>query len=228
MGIVTLHSPKGGAWGAAAVVHRGAAAFAAAQQLQLGGDDVHRVALDAVLAGVLAVLQTAFHVDRAAFFQVLAGDLGQAVVEGDAVPLGVFDDFAGVAVFAPAGGGDADAGHRLAGGQVADFGVAATVADEDDFVDGCHEGAFARAVIAIGRLCISVAARRTPPCGGAGRQAGWGGRARWWWLSPRVMMASSGSTASGASAGRAATCWYSGAKSISASRSRSSSRSSTK
>jgi hypothetical protein len=54
-----------------------------------------------VLAGVLAVLQAAFHIDRAALLDVFASDLGQAVIEGDAVPLRVFN-FAGGLVLAAA------------------------------------------------------------------------------------------------------------------------------
>ena len=42
------------------------AAIAAAQHLHLLGDDVDRVALDAVLVGVLAVLQAPLDVDRLA------------------------------------------------------------------------------------------------------------------------------------------------------------------
>jgi hypothetical protein len=82
------------------IAHAATAAIAAAEQLHLGGHDVHRVALDAVLVGVLAVLQPALDVDRAALLQVLAGDLGQAVVEGDAVPLRVLDGLAGGLVLA--------------------------------------------------------------------------------------------------------------------------------
>ncbi len=73
--------------------------------MQFGGDDVDRVALDAGLVGVFAVLEAAFDVNRAPFFDVLTGNLGHALIEGDAVPLGVFDQLAAGAVFAPAGGG---------------------------------------------------------------------------------------------------------------------------
>ena len=44
-----------------------------------------------------------------------------------------------VLVLATAGGRDAEVGGGLARRQVTDFRVAAAIADEDDFVDGCHE-----------------------------------------------------------------------------------------
>src|SRR5512134_704216 len=59
-------------------------ALAAAEQLHLVGDDLGGVLLDAVLVGPLARLQPAFDVDRATLLQVLAGNLGQAVVEDHA------------------------------------------------------------------------------------------------------------------------------------------------
>jgi hypothetical protein len=105
---------------------------------KFGSDDVHGVLLDARLVGVLAILQAAFHVNGTTFAHVFAGDLGQAVIKGDAVPLGVFNRFAGVFVLAATAGGHADVGNSLTGGQVADFGVAAAIADQNDFVNGCH------------------------------------------------------------------------------------------
>ena len=60
----------------------------AADQLHAVGDDLGRVLLDAVLVGVLARLQAALDVDRAALLQVLAGDLRLASEEHDAMPLG--------------------------------------------------------------------------------------------------------------------------------------------
>ena len=90
------------------------AALAAAEQLHFGGDDVNGVALDTRLIGVFAVLQATLYIQGATLFDVFAGDFGQAVIEGDTVPLGVFDHLAGVFVFASAGGGDGDIGHGLA------------------------------------------------------------------------------------------------------------------
>jgi len=112
-----------------------ATTIAATQHLHFIGDDVDGVAFDAVLVRVLAVLQATFDVDRLALLQVLAGDFRQSVVEGDAVPLGFFDRFAAGLVLAAAGRGDADRADGGTAGCVAHLGIAATVADEDDFVD---------------------------------------------------------------------------------------------
>jgi hypothetical protein len=114
------------------------AAFAAAEQLHFGGDDVGGVLLHAVLVGVLARLQAAFDVDRAALLQVFAGDLGHAVKEGDAVPFGFFLALAAVLVLPLPAGGHRDVADGRAAGQIAHFGVLAEVADDDDFVDRGH------------------------------------------------------------------------------------------
>src|SRR5574337_815943 len=118
---------------------------AAAEHRQVGGDDLGGVALDVVLVGPLARLQPPFDVDRAAFLQVLARDLGQPVVEDDPVPFGFLDPLARFLALPAARGGDADVADRRAAGGVAHLGVAAEVADEDDFVDRCH-GAVLREV----------------------------------------------------------------------------------
>jgi hypothetical protein len=54
------------------------------------------------------------------------------------VPLGIFYGFARISVFATTTGGHTDVRHRLTGGQVADFRIAAAIADQNDFIDGCH------------------------------------------------------------------------------------------
>jgi len=125
----------------AAVIHAAAHAvatahaLAAAQHLHVLGDDVGRVTLDAVLVGVLAGLQAAFDVDRGALLEVLAHDLGQAAEERDAVPFGQFLLFAGLAVLRLVRGGDRDVRDGVAARHVADFRVAAEVADDDDLVN---------------------------------------------------------------------------------------------
>jgi NADP-dependent 3-hydroxy acid dehydrogenase YdfG len=125
---------------AAAIIHAAHAgvaahALATAQHLHVLGDDVGRVALDAVLVGVLAGLQAAFDVDRRAFFKVLAHDLGQAAEERDAVPFGQLFLFAGLAVLRLVRGGDRDVRDGVAARHVADFRIAAEVADDDDLVN---------------------------------------------------------------------------------------------
>ena len=54
------------------------------------------------------------------------------------MPLRVFNHFAAGFVFALAAGGDGHIGHGLSAGQITHFGVAAAVAEQYDFVDGCH------------------------------------------------------------------------------------------
>src|SRR5262245_11419993 len=117
---------------------RAAHPFAAAEHLHLLGDDLGGVVVLAFLVLPLARLQAALDVHRAPFLEVLTSDLGQSVVEDDAMPLGFLLLLAAVAVLPVAGGGDADVADRCAAGRVAHLGVAAEVADDDDLVDRCH------------------------------------------------------------------------------------------
>src|SRR5690606_20536329 len=111
----------------------------AAKHLHLVGDDVGRVAFDALLVGVLVGAQRAFDVDLAALLQVLTGDLGQAAEEFHAMPLGAFLLLAGLLVRPLLGGGDADRGDGRAGRRVPGLRVVAQVAYQDDLVDAsCH------------------------------------------------------------------------------------------
>src|SRR5690606_1529506 len=68
-------------------------ASAATQQLQGFGHGCGGVLGRAFLVGPLAGAQAAFHIAGTALFQVLAGDLGQAVEEHRAVPFGFFTLF---------------------------------------------------------------------------------------------------------------------------------------
>ncbi|EGF31865.1 hypothetical protein IMCC9480_3290 [Oxalobacteraceae bacterium IMCC9480] len=85
-------------------------------------------------------MQLAFDVDLRAFFQVLAGDLGELAIERDAVPFGEFFFLAAILVFPAFGGGYRDVSDGVAVGHVAGFRIAAEVADDDDFIDRCHGG----------------------------------------------------------------------------------------
>jgi len=78
-------------------------------------------------------------VDFAAFFAVLADDFRQFAEGDDAVPFGFLAALARVAVLPLRGGGHRDVGDGRTLGRVADFRVAAQIAHQDDFVDGCHE-----------------------------------------------------------------------------------------
>src|SRR5664279_2148846 len=116
----------------------GAQAFAATEHLHVAGDDLGRVLLDAILVLPLAGFQAPFDVDRAALLQIFAGDLGKLVVEDDTVPFRLFRFVAGLLVLPAARCRDADVADGAAVGRVANLGVAAEVADDDDFVDRCH------------------------------------------------------------------------------------------
>src|SRR5262249_27258409 len=95
-----------------------------------------RIFLDAGVVGPFARLQGALDIDLGAFAQVFLGNLNQPLVEDhDAVPLGALLAFAGDAVapvFRRRQVQIGDAGAVL--GRT-DFGVAAEIADENDFVD---------------------------------------------------------------------------------------------
>ncbi len=115
-----------------------ASAFArAADQLHPVGHDLGRVLLDAVLVGVLARLQPALDVDRAALLQVLARDLRLAAEQDDAVPLGAFLLLAAL-VLPLLGRRDVEVGDRIAAGRVARLRIAAQVAEQDHLVHRCH------------------------------------------------------------------------------------------
>ena len=119
---------------AAATTTTFVATVTAAEQLHLVGNDFGGVGVAAFLVLPLAGLEAAFHVDGAALAQVFTGNLGQAVIEDDAVPFGLFLALAGLAVLPVARGGNGDGAPGAAVGVVADLGVAAQVADEDDLL----------------------------------------------------------------------------------------------
>src|SRR5690606_39464133 len=93
------------------------------------------VALDAFLVSVLLGAQAALDVHLAPLAQVLAHDFRQAAEGLDPVPLGAFLVLAGLLVLPLLRGGDPDAADGHAAGRVADLGVGAEVADQDDLVD---------------------------------------------------------------------------------------------
>src|SRR5690606_16851335 len=113
--------------------------FATAQHLHLFRHDLGGVAiLAAFLVLPLACLDAAFDINGTTLAQVFAGDLCKTVVEHDAVPFGFLAALARVAVFPLRGGGQRDITDRGALWRIPDFGIAAKVADENDFIDGGH------------------------------------------------------------------------------------------
>src|SRR5690348_15122806 len=67
-----------------------AATAGTAKHLHLVGDDVGRVAFDAVLVGVFVGAQRTFDVDLPALLEIFAGDFAELAEQHDAVPFGAF------------------------------------------------------------------------------------------------------------------------------------------
>ena len=76
--------------------------------------------------------------DQPTLGHVLGHNFCQARVEHDAVPLGLLDPIARGLVFPAAGGREADGADRRAVRGLAEFGIAAEVTHDLDFVDGRH------------------------------------------------------------------------------------------
>src|SRR3546814_7593726 len=77
----------------------------------------------------------AFDVDLGTFLQILAGDLAELAGEHDVVPLRHFLLLTSLLVLPAFGGGDGGIGDRIAGRKIADLGIFAEIADQDDFID---------------------------------------------------------------------------------------------
>jgi hypothetical protein len=104
----------------------------AAEKLHILGHNLHAAASLALVVGVGAVDESAFHVEQAAARHILGGRLGQGVPADHAVKLAFL-----LAVHT-AVGRQANARHRLPALGVAQLGIARGVADQNDFVDSSH------------------------------------------------------------------------------------------
>ena len=123
---------------AAPAASTAAAVLARADELHGLGVDLGRVPLVAVLVLPLAGLDAAFDVDGSALRQVLVAHLGGAAPDDDAMPLRAFLTFAAlVRPVLARGEREVDDGLTVRG--LAQLGVTSEVADEDGFVDTCHE-----------------------------------------------------------------------------------------
>src|SRR5690606_34425085 len=109
-------------------------AAAAVEHLHVVGDDLGGVALHAVLFPA-AGLQAAFNVDLRALPDVFGNNLGEALVEHHAVPLGALLLLAGVLVLPGFAGGQGEVGDGAAIGHVAGFGILSHVPHQNYFVD---------------------------------------------------------------------------------------------
>src|SRR6185437_326407 len=116
------------------------ACSASAEHLHLVRDDLGGVPLDALLVLPLARAQAPLDVDLRALVQVLGGDLREPIEHHDPVPFGALLLLARLTVLPALAGRDVDIAHARAGGHGARLGIAAEIADEDDFVySACHD-----------------------------------------------------------------------------------------
>jgi hypothetical protein len=115
-------------------------ALSAAQHLHGVATDFSGIAIGAALILPLARAQAAFDVHLRTLAQILCGNLGQAAIEHHGMPFRVFAHLAALLVLPLVGGGNAHVADLVATRESARFGVAAQVADDDDFVDGGHGG----------------------------------------------------------------------------------------
>src|SRR5262249_43537630 len=114
--------------------------------------DLGRVALLAALVGPFACRELALEIDLGAFADVLLRDLCELFVEDDdAVPFGAFLALAGLAIAPGIRRCHRHVHHGSAILHGPHFGVAAEIADQDDFVDAARHG---------GLLCFPGAAGR--------------------------------------------------------------------
>src|SRR5690606_26793208 len=110
-----------------------------AEHLHLARLDLGGVAGLTLLVLPLPRLERPLDIDLPALLEVLRADLGEAVPRDHAVPLRLLDEVA-VAVLVGLVRGDVEVAHGRAAAGVAQLGVGAEVADEDDLVDSaaCH------------------------------------------------------------------------------------------
>src|SRR5690606_11420053 len=110
-----------------------------AEHLHLARLDLGGVAGLTLLVLPLPRLERPLDVDLPALLEVLRADLGEAVPRDHAVPLRLLDEVA-VAVLVGLVRGDVEVAHGRAAAGVAQLGVGAEVADEDDLVNSaaCH------------------------------------------------------------------------------------------
>src|SRR5690606_41640552 len=124
-------SDLGAALGLVAVVVGGCviaaatAAGTAVEHLHVAGAGLGGVAVLAVLPLPFAGAQAPFHIDLGALFQVLLGDLRQAVEEHHPVPLGALLGLPGVLVVPGFAVRDADAGDGATARHVASIAMQA-------------------------------------------------------------------------------------------------------
>src|SRR4051794_21454374 len=142
---------------------------ATSEELDGLGDDLHRLALAAVLRLPLAPIEAPVHCNRSALREVLRAALGLIAEDGDAEVVRLVDPLAGL-VPAAAVHRDAQAADRCAARRVPELGIARQVADEDDPVDvRCHYSSSPPVVVS-----AEVSVSSTSSSTAAGTSAGTG------------------------------------------------------
>src|SRR5262249_28660396 len=135
-GVGACRPPRGRGLGAAAAE---VPVAAAAEELHGVRDDLHRLALRAVLRVPLTPLEAPVDRDGPALREVLRATLTLVAPDGDVEVVRLLGPLSGRAVLAPGVDRDAQAADRHAGRGMTQLGIAGQVADEHDAVDvGCH------------------------------------------------------------------------------------------
>ncbi|SPC24835.1 hypothetical protein CT19431_P70082 [Cupriavidus taiwanensis] len=119
----------------AVIVRRSAAAT---QHLHLIGNDLGAVLVLARLILPLAGANASLNINGGALLQVLPCDLSQLAEERNAVPFSGFLHLAALLVLIAIGGSDTNIGHSVPAGHVANLRICPEIANENDFVHGCH------------------------------------------------------------------------------------------
>ena len=129
--------------------------------------DLGRVALLAALVGPFARRELSLDIDLGTLAHELLCDLRQLLVEDDdTVPFGALLALAGLAIAPRIRRGHRHVHHGSAILHGLHFGVAAEIADQDDFVDAARHGGLLGFPGAAGRGTYLTAAKLPhPPCG---------------------------------------------------------------
>ena len=129
------------------------ATLAGAEELDGIGNDIHRLALVALLVLPLAPLEPSVDRHRAALREVLGAVLALRAPDGDVEVVGLVDPLAGRVVLAAGVDRDPQAAHRGAARRAAELGVAGEVPGDHDPVDvGCCHVELLPSSVVLGRL----------------------------------------------------------------------------
>src|SRR6185503_16383292 len=122
------------------------AVLAAAEELDRVGDDLHGLALGAVLGFPLAPVEAAIDADRPALGEVLRAALALVAPDGDVEVVRLVAPLARRGVLLPRVHGEAQLADGRSARRVAKLGVPGQVSDEDDAVDVGHSSLSSQAI----------------------------------------------------------------------------------